>query len=259
MKQDLFCTIDFETTGLKTDEDEVIEMGWVIHTHQKIIGMHNYLIKPSERISQEIEEITNITNDDLDQFGVSHMFAFTTFIADLYLSGLEFPKYFVGHRAREFDMLFFKRYIKNYFANCGDETQQHLQKPILDTEWICTMNDLPFPKSMKTRKLTHLSYEHGYYIQDAHRALFDCLGCFNLLKKYDIKQVIQMRDDPVVTVNARVKPPWEDKGFSKEWAGLAEFRGKKNADNTYTYSKQMRKSQFESLLENAPIGLEIQP
>ena len=39
--------------------------------------------------------------------------------------------------------------------------------------WIDSMIDIPFPKGIKTRKLSYLALEHQVPVRYVHRAVFD--------------------------------------------------------------------------------------
>ena len=62
--------IDLETTGLSSDLDEIIEIGTLIVGFDQsginsVVFSDNQLQQPSEPISQEITDITGITNEDV--------------------------------------------------------------------------------------------------------------------------------------------------------------------------------------------------
>jgi DNA polymerase III alpha subunit (gram-positive type) len=256
-KELLFCTIDFETTGLNTEELEITEMGWVLHTHQKIIGLHNYMIKPSGRIPEALEKLIGITNEDVELYGVSHMFALTTFIADLYFSGFPRIDYFIGYNGTPFDSKIFKRYMKNYFKVCNDESQKALEPIVLGVPWLDTMNDIPFPPEFKNRTLRYLALDHGHVMNKAHRAVFDCLASFDIFKQYSIESILKSKDDPEISIKALIKHPWVDGSKSKDWVKASGFRGSKKDDGTYDWVKKIRKSQLTQIRNECPVAIEV--
>ncbi|MEA3362212.1 MAG: 3'-5' exonuclease [Thermodesulfobacteriota bacterium] len=60
--------LDFETTGLYPDNgDRVIEIGAVLLRHQEIVDQFQSLVNPGFFINREIETITGISNDMLNE------------------------------------------------------------------------------------------------------------------------------------------------------------------------------------------------
>lgn len=75
---------DFETTGLNSNYDEIIEIGAVKLLNDgsgnfKEVEAIDILVKPSKPIIPKITEITGITNDMLAKDGVSQEEAFNSF------------------------------------------------------------------------------------------------------------------------------------------------------------------------------------
>ena len=56
---------DFETTGLDAGQDRIIEVGAVRLEHMKIVDEFSQLIQPEMSLSQEVINITGITDDML--------------------------------------------------------------------------------------------------------------------------------------------------------------------------------------------------
>ncbi|MBG9210474.1 MULTISPECIES: 3'-5' exonuclease [Mammaliicoccus] len=63
---DSFIVLDFETTGLKYNENEIIQCGIIEYEDGKIISEYNEYFKPSKPISKRIEKITGISNEFLE-------------------------------------------------------------------------------------------------------------------------------------------------------------------------------------------------
>ncbi len=57
-----FCVFDTETTGLKAEEERIIEIGAVKFDKTGFIGQFGTLIDPEKEISSKITSITGITN-----------------------------------------------------------------------------------------------------------------------------------------------------------------------------------------------------
>lgn len=59
-----YVVFDLETTGLYVNEgEEIIEIGAVKVKNNKIVSQFDELIKPTKPISEKISQITNITNE----------------------------------------------------------------------------------------------------------------------------------------------------------------------------------------------------
>lgn len=63
---DSFVVLDFETTGLKYDENEIIQYGIAEFKNGKLIKEKSQFFKPTKPISKRIVKITGITNDFLE-------------------------------------------------------------------------------------------------------------------------------------------------------------------------------------------------
>lgn len=58
-----YVVIDFETTGIRPAEEEIIQIGAVKYINHQKVGEFNKLIKPTQQISNRITQITGITNE----------------------------------------------------------------------------------------------------------------------------------------------------------------------------------------------------
>lgn len=216
--------IDFETTGLEFNKDRVIEVGAVVWDtdNQKPLAMQSELVKPENftAVPEEIVRITGISTDMVEEYGVTPEAAFIRLI--------ELAKkadYLVAHNAG-FDRSFFESELKN------------LGLDIPDTPWICTLQDVPYPSSIVTRKLSYLAAEHKILNPYSHRAVFDVLTMLDVLKNYKIDEVVQRSKSPSVKVTAIVSFEEKDKaknlGF--RWDG-----------SNKTWSKSYKECDIESV------------
>lgn len=55
--------IDFETTGLSSYRDEIIQIGAIKYRNGEVVDTFDHLVKPSVSISEKITSITGITNE----------------------------------------------------------------------------------------------------------------------------------------------------------------------------------------------------
>lgn len=60
-----YVVIDFETTGLRPVEEEIIQIGAVKYNNHIKIDQFYTFVKPTKKISNRITQITGITNNDL--------------------------------------------------------------------------------------------------------------------------------------------------------------------------------------------------
>jgi DNA polymerase-3 subunit epsilon len=179
--------IDFETTGLDPAVDKIIEIGAALwDTDRKMpLRMLSCYVNPECEISQEITEITGITNGDLAIYGLTKNEAFRELIDMESFS----DHYFMAHNA-EFDKGFYK-------AALGGASNE-------DAVWLCSKNDIVYPDKITTRNLRHLAAEHGFLNPLAHRALFDVMTMLMIASRYDINAMIARAKERTLYVQALV-------------------------------------------------------
>lgn len=73
-----------------------------------------------------------------------------------------------------------------------------------DKVWIDSKTDIPYPKSIKTTKLSYLAAEHGFANPFQHRAIFDVLTMIKIVSHYDINEIIELAKQETVQVVASV-------------------------------------------------------
>lgn len=71
-----YVVIDLETTGLDPAVDEIIEVGLVHVKQGVIVNQYHCYVKPTRNISDEIKRLTGITNQILEEEGVTAEKAF---------------------------------------------------------------------------------------------------------------------------------------------------------------------------------------
>ncbi len=144
---------DFETTGLDSSQDRIIEVGAVRLENFQIVDEFSNLIQPGIRLTDEVTKITGITEDMLvDQPLWSHVLPnFLKFLDGAIL---------VAHNA-EFDMGFLRN-------SCAREGYQ--------LEWpaFCTLKmarqALP---ELESRSLDALAKHYGFTFEARHRSIGD--------------------------------------------------------------------------------------
>jgi DNA polymerase III subunit epsilon len=179
----LILGLDFETTSLDTETCEVIEVGavlWDSEDKKPLALMSEFISGPV--VPPEITRITRIDQDDL-RYGIELPLA-----AQKLSALVSQANFIVAHNGTVFDRPIYRR----------------LFAPECKKSWIDTRTDVPYPEEITTRKLTHLSSEHGFVNPFAHRAVFDVLTMLKILSFYDLGPVIIESTLPPITIAAQV-------------------------------------------------------
>ncbi|GEM_PF-3849325 len=162
-----FVGFDLETTGLKADQHEIIEIGAVRFSLKwGITGTFQQLIKPSGRINQEIERTTGINNDMVANAPPIEevMPAFFQFIGSdpLLAYNAQFDTGFIGYHAGAF----YETLPKN---------------PIYDElQWLRSLPKERFPELTRF-KLEIIVDRWKIPVDVSHRALSDSIAMMYVL------------------------------------------------------------------------------
>lgn len=224
--------IDFETTGLNPESDQIIEVGAVVWDaeQKKPVEMFSKLVQVTKLpLEPKIIELTGITDEHLKSFGVP----LAGVLDELSLLAAKCD-YLVGHNALGFDRKFLNKAC------------QQLGKPLFQQRWIDTTIDINFPQEIKTRKLTYLAADHHFMSPAAHRAAFDVMTMFQIVARYDIQEICDRASSDLVNVIARVS--YENKNQASE-------NGFRWDPNQRTWSKSMRKYDLDKA--NFPFDIQI--
>lgn len=207
---------DFETTGLVPGEDKIIEVGAVLWDTERNLPLELYskIVNQNVEISQVITDLTTITNEDIQEYGVDPVSAFAPFYRMMVDAD-----FLCGHNAARFDerMLLFQALT--------------LPWPLPEKLTLDTQHDIEYSKQHQAKNLTYLAASHGFLNPFPHRALTDCLTTAKILAYYPIKQMIEIAEQPKVTLIANPKPPWTDnkaetsfiKTLGYKWDGEQKF------------------------------------
>lgn len=100
-----YVVIDIETTGVK-DDDEIIELGAILIKDKNIIDSYSSLINCNKKISDEIVNLTGITQDNVLNDGIQ--------LKDALINLLKFcgNDHLIGYNIN-FDMNFIQKSCKN--------------------------------------------------------------------------------------------------------------------------------------------------
>jgi DNA polymerase-3 subunit epsilon len=176
---------DLETTSADPETCQIVEMGLVFwDTELKSILIAESLLVRDAKISPENQAIHGITEPMCQTVGLYEHDAVRKFLDYAQVS------YIVSHNGNKFDNIIMKRLFKQYGVT------------FLDKGWIDTLTDIPYPDSIKTRKLTHLAAEHGFINPFPHRALFDVMTMLKIMGCYDFEEIVKLSKEPIVRLVA---------------------------------------------------------
>ena len=154
--------IDVETTGLRPDSDDIIELAMVPFDYDRLTGQvlevfepFSALNDPGRSIPRAVVELTGITDDDVRGQSIDR----TEMARVVNESDL-----LIAHNAG-FDRPFVERFDDVFAA-----------KP-----WACTVADINWAaEGVRGAKLDYLAMSYGFFFQ-SHRASEDCIAAVSLL------------------------------------------------------------------------------
>ncbi len=158
-----YVVFDFETTGLESAKDEIIEIGAVKISKGKIVSTFSTFIKPSVPIPAEITELTHITDDM-----VADAPAINYVLPDFY-------KYCYGCTLVAQNISF----DYGFLNAIGKKMLYNFDNPQYDT-MVMARNKL---RGLKNYKLGTICDYLGVSLVGAHRAVNDCLATAKVFLK----------------------------------------------------------------------------
>ncbi len=156
--------LDFETTGLNTAKDRIIEIGAVKLAHGQVVESYGKLINPGKVLPQRISEITNITDDMLKDAPRLED------IMDEFLGFLEGCP-IAAHNA-SFDCSIFRNELKRL-------GREEYKAPEIDT---LMLSRKLYPQ-LKSHKLGSVCKALSVSLKGAHRAVNDAAATAQCLAK----------------------------------------------------------------------------
>ncbi len=152
-----YCVLDFETTGLSTYYDEIIEFGGQHLDGLTMKKSTQFFVKTNKTIGDHISQLTNISNDLLNKKGIAIEEALDRIVAFIG------DRVIVAHNA-EFDVSFLNDTLIKY-------NRQPLNNPVIDTLNLARSLHL----DRKSYKLGNIARHYGiiYDEEGAHRADYD--------------------------------------------------------------------------------------
>ena len=186
--------IDLETTGIDPSSSDIIEIGYMVwDTNLSCpVKCGSYLIKINNVLPEEIKNLTGITDNYLNKFGIELNRAIIS-LSDI----AKKCDFLVGHNAIEFDRKYLSQACQKYSIEFPKKY------------WIDTMIDILYSNSIKTRKLNYLAVEHNISITIAHRAVFDIWTTMQILSKHKIQEITERAKTGFIKLIAKVS--YEDR------------------------------------------------
>lgn len=154
---------DFETTGLDSEKDRIIEVAIIRIRKGKVIGTMSYLVNPEVNIPNKISEITGIRNEDVTNCPtIRQLFPWLmSIIGDSLL---------VAHNAL-FDLSFLE-------TNNNKLREKSISNNFIDTRAIC-IDQFPY----ESHRLELMCAKFDIKLEGAHRALNDVNATWTLLEE----------------------------------------------------------------------------
>jgi DNA polymerase-3 subunit epsilon len=221
----LIVGLDFESTGVDPQEDEIIEVGAVLWDFETATPLRivSDLVHTEREITPEITRITGISRSILTDHGVPLE------MAQLHLRQLlSFTSYVMAHFGNDFDRPLFERHIAGSWT------------PTI--HWLDSATDIVYP--CETRKLSYLAAEHNFLNPFAHRAVFDVLTMLRIASTYNIDSIIARAQEPTLYVRAIVSFDEKDKAKERGFRWCASqklwWRSFKQSD----YQRELSSNRF---------------
>tara|TARA_B100000700_G_scaffold327573_1_gene442533 strand:- start:997 stop:1701 length:705 start_codon:yes stop_codon:yes gene_type:complete len=166
---EVLLIIDTETTGLDPDKDKCIEIGSILYSVKKraILTQHSFLLPVSENNAENINKI-NPSITTINQPWEKAL--------DYFNDLVDSSEYLVAHNSA-FDQQWFGKF----------------PLPILAKKWICSMEDINWPKERSLRarpSVRDLALAYEVPVWMLHRALTDCIYIAEVFNREPLLEVL---------------------------------------------------------------------
>ena len=203
--------LDVETDGVDVKDCDIIELG-MLHVRyspsqnqfMQVVREASYLEQPATPITEEITNITGITNEMLEGHHFDQAAIMDWFDCDPIV---------IAHNAK-FDRAFFEKRFNI--------------KLLRELRWACSIKDINwYDFNYGTQRLEYLLLANGY-VYNAHRALGDCKATLILLsmEPEPLQKLMRNALSSSYTIRA-VRAPFECKDMLKsndyEWAPESQY------------------------------------
>ena len=241
---DEYVIFDLETTGLNREHNKIIEIGAVKVKNGQIIDRFSTFINPHEKLTKEISELTNITNDMLiDAPEESEMLPkFFDFFGNSVL---------VAHNAK-FDIGFIKKW--------SERNNRVIENTIVDTVGVSRTIFPDMTKhslSVLTKKLDISLENHHRAVDDAEATAHIFIKFIEILQnKYNIQDLDGLNELARTNIDVKKLRPNHAIILVKNQKGLRNLYELISKSNLEYFFRDPRipKSEFLKLREGLIIG-----
>lgn len=180
----ILCAYDIETTGLDRQKDRMIEVGLVLYStgQKKILESTGFMVRSDVFVTQEITELTGVTQAAIDRFGYeaeSALEVFNDFVKQ--------ADAVIGHNVLRFDQ------------PITENASKRLNIPLEQKLWIDTMTDIP---GVVGEQLITMCAKHGWVNPNQHSAEDDAKDVLKLISNYKIEEIVERAQSPVVVMQS---------------------------------------------------------
>jgi DNA polymerase III epsilon subunit-like protein len=230
----IYCSLDFETTGVNIVSDRPIEYGGVLYStgQKKCLDNLGMLIKTDVPITPEITRITGITKPALDRFGYEG-----AEVIPLVLEMISNSDAVIGYNCRRFDYYILTEWAKR-------ESLTVPKKP-----WIDLFYDMPW--QVPTGKLSHVAADHGILNLFPHSALADSQTVLAIAAKYGEKLLLERSQSPIVIIRSHQSRA--DNNVVKQ----APYKFRWNGDKKIWW-KPVKQQDVDEIIQSAPFSITIE-
>lgn len=230
----IYCSLDFETTGINLVSDRPIEYGGVLYStgQKKCLDNQGFLIKTDLPLTNQITNITGITKPALDRFGYE-----STEVIPLVIDMIANADAVIGYNCRRFDYHILSQWAKREGVKVPD-------KP-----WIDLFYDMPW--QVPTGKLSHVAADHGILNLFPHSALSDSQTVLAIAMKYDERLLLERSQSPIVVLRSHQSRTEND--LVKQ----APFKFRWNGDKKIWW-KPVKQQDVDEVIQSAPFSISIE-
>lgn len=231
----ILLSLDFETTGLDTQNDRVIEFGAVLYStgQKKCLDNQGMLVKTDVAITSKITEITGIHPTAVERFGYDQ-----EGILDIIIEMIDNCDAVIGYNCRRFD----KQVFDNWCVR--NKREAHFAKT-----WIDIYQDLPW--RVPVGKLGHTAADHGILNLFPHSALADAQTVLAIAEKYDPQLLLDRAQSPVVIIQAR------QTRANNDLVKQPPYKFRWNPTNKIWW-KPVKQQDVDEIIQSAPFPITIE-
>jgi len=251
--------IDFESTGLDTENDSIIEIGaMLVDKEMNQIASVSTLVKDfgDKDITPEIQKITGIKLEEWHANAIPLLEAFGLMSAAF---GTDF----------DYVVAFNKNFDEKLFKACAVRSGYSLSpvgNHLFQVPWLCAMVDIETNYQYRSWRLAHLALEYGVTVnpKELHRAINDV----ELMRKMLIaanatsESMFAFQSTPWLFIRAVVDGPWIDGGKGVKAAKEAGFswevaKGTDGPRFEKSWIRQVKANQVDAIVESAPFKIKV--